>query len=468
MTEAEPVGPDRLDVAMRLHRIGRDRPEGGALVGKSLWLLAIAVLVASPAARAADAHSYAVVVGLNLSVDPGVAPLRYADDDAARYVELLSPIARRVELLAVLDEETQTLYPELVRRAAAPSRAVLLERLGSVFADIARDRAAGVETTFYFIYVGHGEAGAGREGYVNLLDGHFTRSDLFREVIARSPATFNHVIIDACNSYLMVNARGASSGGLSDDSGPDRTAAIRDYLGAQSLDRYPNTGVVLSTSQLAESHEWSLFRAGVFSHEVRSALAGAADANGDGQVEYSELKAFVAAANLDVKDPRAHLDIYARPPALDAHRPLVDLGTGFTHFLRLPPDLAGRYYLEDARGVRYADFNKAQGAAMTIALVPSDYYYLRGRDTEAKTTLAGVGTADAARLVFGPIAIAARGSLSDAFQRELFRVPYSAAFYEGYVASSGDTPAHRAAREFPPSPYQREPRPQRPLLPNPY
>ncbi len=404
---------------------------------------------------------YAIVVGNNTSIDPGVAPLHYADDDAARYFELLAPQAHRAVLLTVLDAESQAVFPELAQRALAPTRTALLEQLQQTNAEMEQDRLAGLEPILYFIFVGHGQGGVGQEGYVSLLDGRFTRSDLFHEVIAPSRATYNHVVIDACDSYFMVAARG-------DDSGPDVRQAVKDYVGMEQLARYPNTGVLLATSSEKETHEWSRFGGGVFSQEVRSALTGAADVNGDGRIEYSEVKAFVAASNLGVTDPRARLEIFARPPALNAHAPLIDLAGGYRHFLRVPASRAERFYLEDARGVRYADFYPAPGGAVSIALVPSAYYFLRGAETEAKIDLDQAGTTDSSDLHWRPIALAARGSISLTFEHNLFSTPFGAAFYQGYVASTGDAVVGPGNRSFPLGDLALPPLNPLPLKPSPY
>src|SRR5581483_9078706 len=131
--------------------------------------------------------------------------------------------------------------------------------------------------------IGHGEGAPSGGRFVRIVDGPLTRGELLREVIAPSKAAFNHLIIDACNAYLMVARRG-------DDRAPAAADAIRRYVADEDLARYPTTGVLLSTSRAAASHEWSAFGAGVFSHELRSALAGGADVNGDGRVEYSEVR----------------------------------------------------------------------------------------------------------------------------------------------------------------------------------
>src|SRR5204862_1128969 len=108
-------------------------------------------------------------------------------------------------------------------------------------------------------------------------------------------------------------------------SAPTTTADVDPILQATPLARHPNIGVILATTLGQESHEWSTIESGVFTHELLSALVGAADVNGDLVVEYTEVQAFVAAANRDIKDPRAIPQIIARPPAANLRVPLIAL-----------------------------------------------------------------------------------------------------------------------------------------------
>lgn len=398
---------------------------------------------------APEARAYVVVIGNNQSVETGVSPLRYADDDAARFYELLAPTAARIALLTVMDSDTQRVHGELPALARAPTKENLFLTLKSFAVDMAIDRAAGRESVLSFVYIGHGHVGEAGQGFVSFLDGPLTGDELWEQVVGSSRATYNHLIIDACNSYLMVGSRGESQ---PDDSGPDASAAIRNYVGERSA-RYPNTGVTVSTSSATETHEWSVFQGGIFSQEVRSALAGAADVNADGRVEYSELEAFLGAANLAVDDPRARLQAYVQPPQLDHHRPLVDLGaSSFKHLLRLPKSFSGRFHLEDARGVRYADGNKTAETDVYLALAESPWYFVRTGDTEARLKLASAGGTIVLRaLDFQPLARAARGSVAEAYRDLLFQVPYGPGFYQGFIArTSTATPVLRAEREFPP------------------
>jgi hypothetical protein len=395
-------------------------------------ILLLAILFALPAQAAQRQHT--IVVGNNASIDPGVAPLRFADDDAARYAEFFGPLSASLELLSVLDPETQALYPELARRTEPPTVRALEAALVRVRTALEADRARGDQTTVLFVFVGHGNVGANREGYVSLIDGRFTRGDLYEKVLAGLPADFTHVVIDACNAYLMVNRRGG------EELGPAFGDLVRGYLEEQELTRYPHVGVVLSTSGERESHEWAGFRAGIFTHELLSGLSGAADVNGDARIEYGELRAFVASANLKVEDPRARPEIWARPPARDRSRPLADLrAQGFERFLLFPSSMAGRFYVEDPRGVRLADFNKAPDRSLALALPARPYYFLRTETTEVRIEPRR-GLIDVGALTWSPLALASRGSLDQTFRRSLFEVPFGIDFYRGFAATSGDQP----------------------------
>ncbi len=402
-------------------------------MGVGLRIGLVLALLWSVPALAAE-RSYALVIGNSTSLTPGVRPLEFADDDAARYAELLDAVTDRVVLLTVLDPDAQRIHPELAAHARPPDRKGVLAALADLYASMDRDRKAGRSVVFYFILIGHGELGPGGEGFVSLLDAPFTRADLYEQVLSRSPATTNHVIIDACNSYFLVNRRGA------DDSGPSRAEAVEAYLSREDLASYPNTGVLLSTSSAKESHEWSAYRAGVFSHEVRSAMTGAADANRDGRVDYSELHAFVAAANLRVDDPRARIDLFVRPPAIDVRTPLIDLRSShFSNYLAVPAGAPVRFYLEDDRGVRYADVNLSGETETYLALVRRDFYWVRDPDDrrEGRLDLAGAGQLELDVGAMRPRRIAARGAIGDTFQTQLFREPFGPEFYRGFAAAHG-------------------------------
>lgn len=407
------------------------------------YIVAVVSLLALTLAASLGAASpvYVLIVANNQSNDAAQAPLKFADDDGARYFAAFTPMAREVTLLTVLDDDTQRRFPRLAAQTRPPTRAALLGELKRLNAAMKASREAGERPVFFFVFTGHGKRGDAGEGSIALLGEQFTRTELFSEVIAPLQSSLTHLIIDACDSYFFVNQRGSLP------SGPAQATAVAQFLEERTLEKYPQVGVVLSTSSQQESHEWAAIRAGVFSHEVISALLGAADVNADGKVEYSELRAFVAAANQAVDDPRGRVQMYARPPAQDRAAPLVDLTakSAFSYLL-LPASLQGRHWLEDARGVRLADFNKEAERPLVVALPPAQVFYVRTDQKEARFDSAPSGRlVDAAQLGWTASGIAARGgSLDENFRAHLFEHPYGPRFYGGFVSSSGELPVNPA------------------------
>ncbi|MBK7862121.1 MAG: caspase family protein [Archangiaceae bacterium] len=392
-------------------------------------LAALLLAAAGPAERA-QPRLFALVVGLNSSRDPKVAPLRYADDDAARYFELFEALGAQPKLLAVLDADTQRRHPALAAVARPPSRAELDRAIHEIAQDARRAQQAGEQVEFFFAYAGHGNITADREGYVNLVDSVLLRRELFSAVLEPVPATYKHVIIDACNAYFLVAKRGAAT--------EAQLQAVKAFLDREALDAHPEVGVLVSGTKEVETHEWAALESGVFSHEIRSALLGAADADGDGYVRYAEIAAFVAAANDGLSDPRARVDVFARPPALDLSRPVLDLRRGSPRYLEVPPQLKGRWRVEDARGARYADFNASGERSVFLKLVgESEYFAFFEDDREAKVRASKTGgIAQLALSSLKPKRSATRGAVEDDLRKGLFTIPYGAGFLRGFVSSN--------------------------------
>jgi hypothetical protein len=392
------------------------------------------LLTAVPAWGAKGSYVEAVVVGHNRALDPLLTPLQHADDDAARMHELLSVHGDRSTLLAVLDPETQHVHPHLAVQARPPTREAVLAALADSAHRIDAARKEGRETTLYFFFAGHGSVLAGGEGALHLQDAYFTRADLYRQILSSVRADYVHLLIDACASYHVVARRGP----WKDDRAPSQAALVQQYVIAEDLGRFPNAGVLVSTSGAEDVHEWSEIRGGVFSHALRAAMTGAADVNGDGRIEYSEASAFIAAAFARVADPRARVRFFARAPARDLRRPLVDLGRAReVTRLSLPPGSVGRYVVEDDRGVRVAEIHKSAGHPVTLTLPPRPRWFVQVGAREAEIA-APAGRVALGDLRWKPVRLARRGSLADAYQRGLFAEPYGWGFYRGYVARSGD------------------------------
>ncbi|RYZ40146.1 MAG: hypothetical protein EOO71_17220 [Myxococcaceae bacterium] len=398
--------------------------------------LGVLLLVGTAASAAPEQVHYALIVASNTGTEKSQAPLRYADDDGARYYELFAPRSREVVLLSVLDADTQALHPGLAAKTRPPTHASLEDALARLNGRMAQDRARGQVPVLSFVFVGHGKRGAAGEGTVSLLDGPLTRTELFSRVLAPSKASFIQLIVDACDSYFFVHSRGSLP------VGPAYADAVKGLLGGRELERFPQVGVVLSTSSEQESHEWSAIRSGVFSHMVRSALSGAGDVNGDGRVDYAELRAFVAAASQGLDDVRGQPNVYIQPPALDRAFALTDLGTAASlGYLLVPTGLEGRLWVEDARGIRVVELHKERERPLVVSLPVGRGYYLRGTGREAAFNLTRAAeVVDAGGLSWREATVAARGAVEDAFRDKLFSVPFGQRFYRGYMASFGITP----------------------------
>jgi len=393
--------------------------------------LAALILLAGPATAVADGTAaapppqsarFAIIVGVNQSVDADAHPLRYADDDAAAYLELFRALGARTYLLSRFDEGTRRLHPQAVAEAYDPRRRELDRMVEQVSADVALARRRGVPTIVYFIYAGHGGVENGR-GYLALEDARLYGADLEQLIVDRVGGAETHFIVDACYSAFLAVSRGP---------GGERQEA-RGFSTLGGLAARPGVGLLLSTSSARESHEWSEFQAGVFSHEVRSGLLGAADADGDGQISYREIAAFVDRANAPIPNERLRPDVYAKEPA--SARTLLDLRTGLARRLELDGQHPGHYFIEDARGVRLADFHNAPGQPLHLMRPVGDGpLYLRKLGEQAGDDLEYL--MDAAPAV---------AAVLSAGRRRLRRAPAHArgAVRRGRAPGLRTAPAHR-------------------------
>ena len=116
---------------------------------------------------------FALIVGVNQSVDADLPPLRYADDDAARYQDLFRSLGARTYLLTRPDENTRRISAQAVAEAREPRQGELARAVAALAADVSQARARGVRTLFYFVYAGHGNL-RGSDAYLALEDARLT------------------------------------------------------------------------------------------------------------------------------------------------------------------------------------------------------------------------------------------------------------------------------------------------------
>jgi hypothetical protein len=404
------------------------------VTGRS-WIVALALAACALVPRSArgepgagDSPSsyaiFALIVGVNRSVDAETLPLRYADDDAARYLDLFRSMGARAYVLTRPDDNTRRLYPQLAAEALQPVRHDFDVAVSNLARDVAQARERSVRTLFYFVYAGHGRVRDGR-GYVTLEDDRLDAATLDSAVIDAVSADATHVIVDACDSYFLALPRGP---------GGEHQEA-HGFAGVGGLRARDSVGLLLSTSSARESHEWSGFQAGVFSHEVRSALYGAADADGDGQVTYREASAFIERANEAIPNEAYRSQIYARAPRDTSV--LLDLRGRVRSRIEIPGTHADHYLLEDSRGVRIADSHNARDAATYFLRPPhAGNLYLRrvGADIEYVVP-SGDNVVRVAELTPSEARSYSRGAAADSFEL-LFTLPFGRHDVDSYQGVS--------------------------------
>lgn len=375
---------------------------GGLLVGiapGSAW-------AGAPSAAA----RFAIVIGNNRVENGRGSDLRYADDDAVATHQLLTDAGVDSTLLVSLDEDSQRLYRDLGPHGAPRER-----DLDDTFRALSEKMRAvaqrGVDTELLIFYSGHGDVQEGGEGYVVLEDGRLTRTKL-HDLLARSPAAHNHVFVDACRSYFLVFDRGP---------GGERQPYTQPFGDDAVPARLSNTGFVLSTSSGRDSHEWERYQGGILSYELRSALRGAADADGDGRVTYSELGAFLETANQSIPNARFRPDFMVRPPAENRQQEVLRW-TNDAAPLRVDGSL-GHIYIESARGERLLDAHPNTEQTLTLHVPPTRPLFVRQSDEAAERKIRTRGPVDVSLLRPTRPEIARRGAADLAFEA-LFASPF--------------------------------------------
>ncbi len=378
-------------------------------------LLALLLLSAVPV------DSFAVVVGENRQIGAATHPLSYADDDAVMTHRLLTEAGVQSSLLVQLDADSAPLFSSGGPGLVPPTRAALLQTLERTFDSIRDAQSRGTKTRLYFVYSGHGDVSDG-QGYVALRDARLTRTFLHEQILARSPADENHIIIDACRSYFVVFGKG-----------PGGQRRTHNLILQDTRDRFPNTGFVLSTSSDRDSHEWARFRGGIFSHEVRSGLRGGADIDLNAAISYNELSAFIDTANKTLSNSRYRPDSVILPPRTQGAQPDVLLSWGASDTLMVTDEASlGHMVLEDSRGVRLADAHPAPGQKLLLRTPTSRPLFLRGFEGNEEYVINQPGPAVVlSQRRTSPPAVLTRGPAHLAF-RMLFSAPFGPAVLRAF------------------------------------
>ncbi|MCP4603747.1 MAG: caspase family protein [Proteobacteria bacterium] len=368
---------------------------------------------------------YAIVIGVNNPESKDRAILRYADDDAVNMHRLLKQSGADATLLVSLDENSSKLYPDLAPDGAPTLDELLLE-FEKVITGMQIEHQRGYDTEFLLFYSGHGNIESG-EGYVVLEDSRLTRSDLFEKILARSPAKLNHLIVDACKSYFLVFDKGP---------GGKRSPYLDSFTKKKEASTLSNTGFILSASSGRDSHEWERYQAGVFSHEVRSAFRGGADADMDGQITYAELGSFLKVANRSIANPKFRPQFMVQPPGNppgDLSQPILDWTDSEGALLVDTPTL-GHLYVEDALGVRVLDVHPSYGQHLLVHLPARRPIFIRKADESLEFRVNTDSETSLSTLSSHPVQIARKGALHLAFEK-LFDTPFDSSQVRKYKKS---------------------------------
>ena len=392
-------------------------------------------LLAAPAR--AEMAVFTIAIGHNGVpagvTEPGVLPLRYADDDAAAVHELGRAVGRRSYLLALPDPETVARFPEVAGQARAPSLRELDRVLVEVNRAIADAARAGDEASVILFYSGHGTIRDDGQGALTFLDGTLTRDGLYDRVLAVLNVRYIHLLVDACHAESVVRPRDGQAAVV-----PVSELTASAYVARATLARFPNVGAIVASASAAQSHEWDAYRGGVFTHEILSGLRGGADVNGDQLIEYSELAAFLSAANHAVSDPRGRLQTVVTPVAVNPRAPILDLraARGVARLEGRPAGL-GAIFLEDRHGARVLDLRAEPDFAVRL-LLPRVTMFLQTADREAELRLAESERLAFSELTLQPRASRPRGAIATSLQQGLFATRFGPAYYLGFVGHAPD------------------------------
>jgi len=403
-------------------------------------LIALSLLAGTNAAAKSRGPIFTLSIGYNglpPSADPELATLRYADDDAVAFHEFARTIATRSYLLAMLDRETQARNPALSAAARAPSLVDLKRTVAEIQGGVDASVSAGEDPTVLIFYSGHGARASGDQSALTFADGLLTRDALYDEVLAPLQGRFLHLFVDACNAEAVVRPRDVDARVVT-----PTAADIEGAFQKTTLARFPRVGAVVASTSGAQAHEWDVYQAGIFTHELLSALRGAADVDGNRRIEYSELAAFLSAANREVADARARPRTIVRPPALDRRAAIVDLeDVRGGAYLEGRADKLGAFFIEDGRGARLLDMRAESTFRVSLVVPAGETLYLRNHRGQTTIQLAAGERLSLDRLQLTEHDVRARGALETALRRGLFATTFGPGYYRGFVDRSDDLAA---------------------------
>jgi hypothetical protein len=285
----------------------------------------------------------------------------------------------------------------------------------------------------WFFYSGHGWLDDEGRANLTLADGALSQDILYDEVLPALSGRTVHLMIDACHAEALIRQRDVTAATVEVSASEVASASLR-----SRLDHLPNVGAIMASASNSQAHEWDDYQSGVFTHELLSGLRGGADVNGDGRVEYSEIAAFLAAANREVTDPRARLTTLVVAPKLYPRTAILDTRDvrdsarlqGLAHRL-------GHFQINDQRGNRWLDL-RAEFAFFANILVPAGEHILLSNESGEVSILTSAGRAtNIEDVVLEKGHVRPRSAVAESMRRGLFAAEFGPSYYEGFV-DSGD------------------------------
>ncbi len=200
-------------------------------------------------------------------------------------------------------------------------------------------------------------------------DGILTTRLLQQQLLARldGEQTRVHLIVDACQSAFLLEARGLRYTHRVFKAPPQVEARmLTDFIG-----RYASVGALLATSGSQVTYE-SVASGGVFSYAVRSAAIGAADLDGDGRITYGELKQVLP--SIVSKRPGGSVPRLLAPGGRDDEA-FVDYRRRGAAAVTFAPPRATRYELQSSLYEPYAALYP-DGDDPAVVFLPRDTKFL--------------------------------------------------------------------------------------------
>lgn len=398
-----------------------------------LMALALAAGLAGSARAEPPPRIHVLAIGYNGapggSDEPRLRELRYADDDAAAFARLARDLGGHAIVLSTFDQDTTRRFPGLSDQIRPPLQAELRAAVGEIKASLEQDRRAGLAAVVLVTYSGHGVTAAGEPPALLLADGKLTQQMLYDDVLKSFDSTPVHVIVDACHAEAIVRPRDVQAG-----TAPITESERHTTLSKLTLQGMPQVGAMIASSASAQAHEWDAWQHGVFTHEVISGLRGAADVNGDLRVEYSEMAAFLSAANREVSDRAARIKPVLTPPPGAPRSAIVDLRnrTELSFLLGHPGQLGG-LWVESEDGLRIADLRSERDHFLRLLVPSGRLLFVRGQLGEARLMLAPGEQAHFDTLALQPRTMQPKGVLDLSLRRGLFATTFGPSYYRGFV-----------------------------------